>query len=138
MYSPIFIWLIHEKPLHGLLYVTYMLYESYIYIYIISYHLFADADTGIDPHAASQHHARPKAKCGIVMLSVGKSPYPRMQTMCNEFMPCSKDVCQILKHFRSFKIPDAPLIWPISSHKRSVVQSHCNGKDSGRRSCSPL
>ena len=26
---------------------------------IISYLLFADADTGIYPHAASQYHARP-------------------------------------------------------------------------------
>ena len=32
---------------------------------IISYPLFADADTGIYPHAASQYHARPKAKRGI-------------------------------------------------------------------------
>ena len=35
---------------------------------IISYPLFADADTGIYPHAASQYHARPKAKRGIAML----------------------------------------------------------------------
>ena len=28
---------------------------------IISHPLFADADTGIYPHAASQYHARPKA-----------------------------------------------------------------------------
>ena len=40
----------------------------------ISYPLFADADTGIYPHAASQYHARPKAKRGIVMLSVDKFP----------------------------------------------------------------
>ena len=39
---------------------------------IISYPLFADADTGIYPHAASQYHARPKAKRGIAMLSVDK------------------------------------------------------------------
>ena len=44
---------------------------------IISYPLFADADTGIYPHAASQYHARPKAKRGIAMLSVDKFPYPR-------------------------------------------------------------
>ena len=35
----------------------------------ISYPLFADADTGIYPHAASQYHARPKAKRGIAMLT---------------------------------------------------------------------
>ena len=40
----------------------------------ISYPLFADADTGIYPHAASQYHARPKAKRGIAMLSVDKFP----------------------------------------------------------------
>ena len=39
---------------------------------IISYPLFADADTGIYPHAASQYHAWPKAKRGIAMLSVDK------------------------------------------------------------------
>ena len=37
---------------------------------IISYPLFADADMGIYPHAASQYHARPTAKRGIAMLSV--------------------------------------------------------------------
>ena len=47
---------------------------------IISNPLFADADTGIYPHAASQYHARPKAKRGIAMLSVDKFPYPRKQT----------------------------------------------------------
>ena len=44
---------------------------------IISYPLFADADTGIYPHTALQYHARPKAKRGIAMLSVDKFPYPR-------------------------------------------------------------
>ena len=47
---------------------------------IISYPLFADADTGIYPHAASQYHARSKAKRGIAMLSVDKFPYLRRQT----------------------------------------------------------
>ena len=37
---------------------------------ITSYSLFADADTGIYPHLASQYHARPKAKRGIAMLRV--------------------------------------------------------------------
>ena len=49
----------------------------------ISYPWFADADTGIHPHAASQYHARPKAKRGIVMLIVDKSPYQRKQTRGN-------------------------------------------------------
>ena len=44
---------------------------------IISYPLFADADTGIYPHAASQYHARLNAKRGIARLSVDKFPYPR-------------------------------------------------------------
>ena len=69
----------------------------------ISYPLFADADTGIYPHAASQYHARPKAKRGIAMLSVDKFPYPRKQTRGNEFIPCSNNICDILKRFRSFK-----------------------------------
>ena len=47
---------------------------------IISYPLFASADTGIYPHLASQYHARPKAARGIAMLSVDKFPYPRKQT----------------------------------------------------------
>ena len=50
---------------------------------IISYPLFADADTGICPHAASQYHARPKAKRCIAMLGVDKFPYPRKQTRGN-------------------------------------------------------
>ena len=41
----------------------------------ISYPLFADADTGIYPHAASEHYARPKAKRGIAMISVDTFPY---------------------------------------------------------------
>ena len=69
----------------------------------ISYPLFADADMGIYPHAASQYHARPKAKHGIAMLSVDKFPYPRKQTRGNEFIPCSSNICDILKRFRSFE-----------------------------------
>ena len=45
--------------------------------HIISYPLFADADTGIYPHTASQYHARPKAKRGIAMLSVDEFRYPQ-------------------------------------------------------------
>ena len=66
----------------------------------ISYPLFADADMEIYPRAASQYHSRPKVKRGIAMLSVDKFPYPRKQTRCNEFIPCSKDVCHILNRFR--------------------------------------
>ena len=83
---------------------------DYIPLDIISYPLFADADTGIYPHAASQYHARPKAKRSIAMLSVDKFPYPRKQTRGNEFIPCSSNICDILKHFRSFKIPAITLI----------------------------
>ena len=101
---------------------------------IISYPLFADADTGIYPHAASQYHARPKAKRGIAMLSVDKFPYSRKQTRGNEFIPCSKNICDILKRFHSFKIPAITLIWPKWSYKHSVTRSHRSGKDSGRRS----
>ena len=105
---------------------------------IISYPLFADADTGIYPHAASQYHARPKAKHGIAMLSVDKFPYPRQQTRGNEFIPCSNNICDILKRFRSFKIPAITLIWPKSPYKHSVTRSYRSGKESGRRSESPL
>ena len=72
---------------------------------IISYPLFADPDTGIYPHAASQYHARPKANHGIAMLSVDKFPYLRKQTRGNKFIPCSNGVCHILQRFRIFKIP---------------------------------
>ena len=65
----------------------------------ISYPLFADADTGIYPHAASQYHARPKAKRGITMLSVDKFPYPLKQKKGSEFIPCSKDVSSHPKMF---------------------------------------
>ena len=87
----------------------------------ISYPLFADADTGIYPHAASQYHARPKAKRGIAMLIVDKFPYPRKQTRGNEFIPCSNNICDILKRFRSFKIPAITLIWPKSSIINTVL-----------------
>ena len=63
-----------------------------MYIYIISYPLFADADTGISPDAALQYHARPKAKRGIAMLSVDKFPYPRKQTRGNEFIPHAQTI----------------------------------------------
>ena len=106
--------------------------------YITSYPLFASADAGIYPHAASQYHARPKAKRGIAMLRVDKFPYPRKQTRGNEFIPCSNNICDILKRFRSFKIPAITLIWPKSSYKHSVTRSYRSGEESGRRSESPL
>ena len=101
-------------------------------IYIISYPLFADVDTGIYPHAAWQYHAWPKAARGIAMLSVDKFPCPRKQTKGNEFIPSSNDVCQILKPFRSFKRPAIPFILPKSSYKLSVTWSHRSRKESGR------
>ena len=104
----------------------------------ISYTLFADADTGIYPHAASQYHARPKAKRGIAMLSGDKFTYPRKQPRGNEFIPCSNNICDILKRFRSFKIPAITLIWPKSPYKHSVTRSYRSGKESRRRSESPL
>ena len=104
----------------------------------ISYPLFADADTGIYPHAASQYHARPKAKRGIAMLSVDEFPYPRKQIRGNEFIPCSNNIYDILNHFRSFKIPAITLIWPKSPYKHSVTRSCRSGKESGRRTESPL
>ena len=70
---------------------------------IISYPLFASADTGIYPHAASQYHAWPSA-CDIMMLRVDKFPYLQKQTRGNQFIPCWNDVWHILKHFCSFKI----------------------------------
>ena len=108
------------------------------YYYIISYPLFADADTRIYPHAALQYHAGPKAKRGIAMLSVDKFPYPRKQTRGNEFILCSNNICDILKRFRSFKIPAITLIWAKSPYKHSVTRSNRSGKESGRRSESPL
>ena len=104
----------------------------------ISYPLFADADTGIYPHAALQYHALPKAKRGIAMLSVDKFPYLRKQTRDNKFIPWSNSICDILKSFRSFKIPAITLIWPKSPHKHSVTRSYRSGKESGRRSESPF
>ena len=104
----------------------------------IGYPLFADADTGIYPHAASQYHARPKAKRGIAMLRVDKFPYPRKQTRGNEFIPCSNNIYDILNRFRSIKIPAITLIWPKSPYKHSVTRSYRSGKESGRRSESPF
>ena len=111
---------------------------AYFLGYTISYPMFADADTGIYPHATSQYLARPKAKRGIAMLNVVKYPYPRKETRGNEFIPCSNNICDILKRFRSFKIPAITLIWPKSSYKDSVTRSYRSGNESGRRSESPL
>ena len=104
----------------------------------ISYPLFADADTGIYLHAASQYHARPKAKRGIAMLSVDKFPYPRKQTRGNVFILCSNNICDILKRLHSFKITAITLIWPESPYKHSVTSSYRSGKEKGRRWESPL
>ena len=101
---------------------------------IISCTLFADADMGIYLHAASDYHARPMAKRGIATLSVDKFPVSWKQTKDNECIPCSNDVCHILKLFRSFKIPAITFILPKSSYKLSVARSHRSGKGSGRRS----
>ena len=97
---------------------------------IISYPLFADADTGIYPHAASQHQAGPKAKHGIVMLSLDKFLYTWKQTRGNEFIPWSNDICLILELFHDFKNPGFPLIWLKSLFKHSVTRSHRSGKES--------
>ena len=75
---------------------------------------------------------------GIAMLSVDKFPYPRKQTRGNEFIPCSNNICDILKRFRSFKTPAITLIWPKSPYKHNVTTSYRSGKESGRRSESPL
>ena len=116
----------------GVIRVWYWLFD------IISYPLFADADMGIYPHAASQYHARPKTKRSIAMLSVDKLPYPRKQTRGNEFIPCSNNICHILKCFHGFKIPGIPLIWPKSPYKHGVTRSYRSSKETGRRSESPL
>ena len=72
---------------------------------IINHPLFAEADAGIYPHTASQYHAWPKAKRGIAMLSMDKVPYPHQQTRGSKFIPCSMNVCPILKRFCSFYTP---------------------------------
>ena len=97
---------------------------------IISYPLFADADTGIYPHTASQYLARrPKAKHGIAMLSVDKFLYTRKHTRGNKFIPWSNDLCHILKLFHNFKIPAIPFIWLRSSNKQCYsVASQQQGK----------
>ena len=112
--------------------------NMFISLDTISYPLFADADLRIYPHAASQYHVRPKVKPGIAMLSVDKFPYPPKETRGNEFISCSNNICDILKCFRSFKIPATKLIWPKSSYKHSVTRSYRSGKESRRRSEFPL
>ena len=128
-------------------FLTYILYNNHTHEStncthdswdIIICALFADADTGIYPHAASQYHARTKTKGGIAMLRVDKFPYPVKQTKGNERIPYSNDVCHILKCFRNFKISAIPSIWSKYSYQHSVTRSHRNGKENGRRSESPL
>ena len=105
---------------------------------VISYPLFADVDTRIYLHTALQYHERPTAMLGIAMLCVDKFPYLHQQTRGNKFIPCSNNVCHILKCFRSFKIPATPLISPKSLYKHSVSRSHRSGKESAWWSGSPL
>ena len=83
-------------------------------------------------YTALQYHARPKAKCGIAMLSVDKFLYPRKQTKGNKFIPCPNDVCHILKCFRRFETPAIPFILPKSSYKLSVAWSQRSGKECER------
>ena len=64
------LWLGHEITVHSVCISIFLRTVCQI----ISYPLFAGADTGIYPHAALQYHARPKAKRGIAMLSVDKFP----------------------------------------------------------------
>ena len=102
----------------------------------MTYPLFADADSGIYPHAALQYHAGPKANRGIVIvnkLSMDKFPDPRKETRGNEFIPCANEVCYILKLFHSFKIPAVLLILPKSWYKDSCTRSHHSGPESRRR-----
>ena len=80
----------------------------------------------------------PSAARGIAMLRVYKFPYPRQQTRGSEFIPFSNNICDILKRFRSFKIPAIPLIWSKSPYKHGVTRSYRSDKESGRRSESPL
>ena len=104
----------------------------------ISYPLYADADTEIYPHAASQYNAWPKATRGIAMLSVDRFPYLQKQTRGKELIQCSNNVCHILKRFCSFKIPAIRLIWLKSSYKHTVTWSHRSSEESGQQSESPL
>ena len=72
------------------------------------------------------------------MVSLDRFPYLQKQTRSNEFIPCSKDVCDILTRFRIFKTPAISLICAKSPYKCSVTGSHRSGKENGRRSGSPL
>ena len=126
-----------------IIYIYIYIYAyAYIYIHIYTYILVTPClltrIREFYPHAALQYHARPRAKRGIAMLSVDKFPCLRKQTRGNEFIPCSNNICDILKRFRSLKIPAITLIWPKSPYKHSVTRSYRSGKESGRRSESPL
>ena len=74
----------------------------------------------------------------IAMLSVDKFPFPRKKTRDQEFTPCSKFVCHILKRFRGFNSSAITFIWLKSSHKHSVARWHRSGRESGRRLWSSL
>ena len=108
-------------------FITRLSNHIHTYILLITA-CFADTDTGIYPHAASQYNARPKAKRGIAMVSVDKFPYPRKQTRGSEFIPSSNTICDILKRFGSFKIPAFTLVWPKWPYKHIVTRSHRSDK----------
>ena len=79
----------------------------------------------------AQCHTRPKAKRDIAMLSVDKFPYPRNRTRDNEFHPCSKDACHILKCFHNFKPPESPFILHNSPYQLSIARSNRSGEENG-------
>ena len=115
------LWLIWDVITGSLIWADHIIGQAIEIWDIINYPLFADADKGIHPHTAWKYHTRLKAKRGIAMLSVDKSPYPRQQTTGNDFIPCSNDVCHFLKRFRRFKTPAVPFILPKSSYLNSVL-----------------
>ena len=70
---------------------------------------------GIYQHITLQYQVLLMAKHCIVMLNVDKFLYPWKQTGVGELIPCSDDVCQMLKHFCGLKKKAFFSIWSKST-----------------------
>ena len=98
----------------------------------ISYPLFADADTGIYPHAASQYHAWPSAARGIAMLRVDKFPYPRKQQGITN-LSHAQTIFMTFWNVSAALNPQLSHLSGLNYRINSVTRSYRSGKESGRR-----
>ena len=88
-------------------------------MYIESYSLFADEDTGMYSHAAPQYNGRPKAKPFIVVLNMNKFSYSdsKQGATSNEFTFLTSFTFKMLRNHHS-------LIFIMTSMQQDDVTLH--------------